>query len=396
MTDINDEPLQRDHYEKLWLVVKSLKLKSGNSGYLLSQGDVIRIGRCKFRIKELKTVAEAILEGFSLCDMLSGEADESEESDVGESTRNFKLPCRICLSESYAEDNPLISPCNCGGTMKYIHLKCLQHCLRSKLTSKSSDCVLSFSWKKLGCDLCKKTYPYKLILKDKTIELLDIPKPPGQFMILEVLCSDKNAQKGLHVVHLSNKTSIKIGRAQDCELRITDISVSRNHAKVNFYGGNFYLEDTGSKFGTLVQVKRPILLEENKEIMMQSGRSLVTYNLKMPWTLIPSCFRSSGFNDNSLTSRKLPVLPINTGIPLSINDPNVLFSYTGVPMKAREKYHNEKNLLYEHNQLGANSSFEMEDNENIEECEEVEIAQEEVLLEETNRFDMSHLRNTSK
>ena len=116
----------------------------------------------------------------------------------------------------------------------------------------------------------------------KTIELLDIPKPPGQYLILEVLCKDKGSQKGLHVVHMSNKSSIKLGRAQECELRITDISVSRNHAKINYIGGNFYLEDNGSKFGTLVQVKRPILLEQNKELTMQSGRSLITYSIKLP------------------------------------------------------------------------------------------------------------------
>jgi E3 ubiquitin-protein ligase DOA10 len=33
--------------------------------------------------------------------------------------------CRICLSENWTKENPLISPCNCNGTMKYIHLKCL-------------------------------------------------------------------------------------------------------------------------------------------------------------------------------------------------------------------------------------------------------------------------------
>lgn len=392
LKEINEEALKRTNYEKLWLVVKSLKLKSGSSGYLLAQGDVMRVGRCRFRVKELKVVAEAILEGFSLCDMLSGEA-ESNESDVDESTRNFNLPCRICLSESYADDNPLISPCKCGGTMKYIHLKCLRNCLRSKLTSKSSECVLSFSWKKLGCDLCKKTYPYRLMLKDKTIDLLDIPKPPGQYMILEVLCSDKNSYKGLHVIHMSNKNAIKIGRAHDCELRIVDISVSRNHAQINFFGGKFYLEDTRSKFGTLIQVKRPILLEENKELAMQSGRSLITYAVKAPWTLIPSCFRSSGLGSNTLTSKKIPVLPINTGIPLSVDDPFILNSFTGVPIRHKEKYQNTNNLLYEHNQLGANSSYEMEDNESIEECEEVEIAQEEVLVEETNRFDMSQFRD---
>ena len=266
----------------------------------------------------------------------------------------------------------------------------------SKLTSKSSESVLSFSWKKLGCDLCKKTYPYRLILHGKTIELLDIPKPPGQYLILEVLCKDKGSQKGLHVVHMSNKSSIKLGRAQECELRITDISVSRNHAKINYIGGNFYLEDNGSKFGTLVQVKRPILLEQNKELTMQSGRSLITYSIKLPWTLIPSCFRSSSsLYEGVFNSRAVPILPYNTGIPLSISDASKLLSFTGMPIKNNEKYKQHSNLLYEHNQLGANSSYEAEENESIESAEEVEIAQmaEDIQCEETNRFEVTRFNS---
>ena len=277
--------------------------------------------------------------------------------------------------------------------MKFIHLKCLQHCLMSKLTTKSSDCVLSFSWKKLGCDLCKKTYPYKLNLQGKTIDLLDIPKPPGQYLILEALCKDKNSQKGLHVVHMSNKNVIRIGRAQECELRISDISVSRNHAKISYIGGNFYLDDLGSKFGTLVQIKRPILLEEDKEITVQCGRSLVTFSLKMPWSLIPSCFRDRGnpYDRGGVSVTNLPVLPFNSGIPLSISDPYKLLAYAGMPIKNNEKYKQHTNLLYEHNQLGANSSFEGEDNESIESVEEVEIAEveDEIQCEETNRFELT-------
>ena len=115
----------------------------------------------------------------------------------------------------------------------------------------------------------------------------------------------------------------------------------------------------------------------------------------MPWTLIPSCFRSTpGIIEGQITSRNLVVLPINTGIPLSVDDPNKLMSYVGAPARARQNYTGNRNLLYEHNQLGVNSSYEGEDEESIEECEEVEIAraEEEAVLEDTNRFDMSQFR----
>jgi pSer/pThr/pTyr-binding forkhead associated (FHA) protein len=45
------------------------------------------------------------------------------------------------------------------------------------------------------------------------------------------------------------------GRSHDSDIRITDISVSRFHAKIKYERGNYYLEDMNSKFGTLALIK---------------------------------------------------------------------------------------------------------------------------------------------
>lgn len=39
--------------------------------------------------------------------------------------------CRICLSPE-EEDNALISPCSCTGSVQYIHTKCFQSWIRKK------------------------------------------------------------------------------------------------------------------------------------------------------------------------------------------------------------------------------------------------------------------------
>ncbi len=46
---------------------------------------------------------------------------------------------------------------------------------------------------------------------------------------------------------------IKLGRGHECEIRITDISVSRNHARIDKIGDDYYVFDNKSKFGTLVK-----------------------------------------------------------------------------------------------------------------------------------------------
>jgi len=332
----------------------------------------------KFRVKELKGADPSRrIKDFVLSDLINLK-DNSEESEDDEDLPKFRLPCRICLSESYTDVNPLICPCNCDGTMKYIHLKCLQRALRSKVTTRASENTLSFSWKAMNCDLCKKPYPYHFILGDQNIELIQIPKPPEKYVILEGLCKDKNSHKWLHVISLNSKDTIRLGRANECELRMTDISVSRLHGNIRLIGENFFLEDKGSKFGTLVQIKRPLALESLSELSIQTGRTLLTFNVKKPWSIIPACFKASTSAFELFTSPYqdgvIPLLPINTGIPLSINDTGELMSRAGPNKNRDSKYQCNNNLMFEHGQLGHNSSLEEEPIDGVEAVQEIVVA----------------------
>jgi len=69
---------------------------------------------------------------------------------------------------------------------------------------------------------------------------------------------------------------IKIGRGHDAEIRVTDISVSRFHARINKGpSGDYYVRDNGSKFGTLIQVRRPLKLPKNLTNYLQMGRTML-------------------------------------------------------------------------------------------------------------------------
>jgi len=67
--------------------------------------------------------------------------------------------CRICLGEQGDGEDPFFSPCHCSGTMKYIHVLCLQKWLKSKLHVKQTGFSTSVYWKTLECELCKTSYP---------------------------------------------------------------------------------------------------------------------------------------------------------------------------------------------------------------------------------------------
>ena len=312
----------------------------------------------KFRVKEIQTAGLGKTDpDFRLGDLvnLRMNTDYSEEGGF-----TFKLPCRICLSEVYVPDNPLISPCKCTGTMKYIHLSCLQMCLKSKINTRSSDFALSFSWKTMSCDLCKKPYPHKFCIAGNIVELVEIPKPTEKYIVLESLCKDKNSNKGIHILSFHSKKLIRLGRGHDCELRVSDISVSRIHAQITMHDDSFYLEDHNSKFGTLIQVKRPVVLSQFDEYWVQSGRSLSKVHVNRPWSVFCSCLN---FSISPFESEDSEFLPINTGITLSQH------------CSGYESYKKNPNLLFEYNQLGFNSSYD-EETSCFKLIEEVKIAEQ--------------------
>ena len=66
---------------------------------------------------------------------------------------------------------------------------------------------------------------------------------------------------------MMNKAVVKIGRGHDTDVRISDISVSRFHATLSIYNNQLYIEDHKSKFGTVVQMKRPVALDPSESLI---------------------------------------------------------------------------------------------------------------------------------
>lgn len=87
---------------------------------------------------------------------------------------------------------------------------------------------------------------------------------------------------------------IKIGRGHDNDLRIADISVSRCHAFIKKNSkGEVALEDNTSKFGTLVQVKAPLIFTENLVYYFQAGRTIIKAQVVTEWSILNSFMKTS-------------------------------------------------------------------------------------------------------
>ena len=92
--------------------------------------------------------------------------------------------------------------------------------------------------------------------------LFEIENLEPPCILLESLPRGNRREKHKHSYYasLAGRSSFKIGRAAECDLRIDDISVSRVHSYLTIAGRNFFLHDNESKFGTLVQLLRPLSL----------------------------------------------------------------------------------------------------------------------------------------
>lgn len=74
--------------------------------------------------------------------------------------------CRICYDIDSSPNNPLITPCKCSGTMRYIHIECLKSWIEGKKISRQSDNTISYCWKVLDCELCKEIFPSRITHTD--------------------------------------------------------------------------------------------------------------------------------------------------------------------------------------------------------------------------------------
>jgi hypothetical protein len=198
---------------------------------------------------------------------------------------NSKKQCRICLMDETDSPDMLVNPCNCKGTSEYVHIKCLQDWISSKVKKKVNPNATCFYWKKLNCEVCKVSLPDLVEVEDQKLELIPIYRPQNPYILLERVFYDKSKTGGdnsktMVLLSLSGEDNqIKLGRGHECDLRENDISVSRLHAYIKYIDGQFVVFDNNSKFGTLMMLRKDFKVEK-KKIALQIGRTVITFSLK--------------------------------------------------------------------------------------------------------------------
>ena len=114
-------------------------------------------------------------------------------------------------------ENPLINPCSCTGSVKYVHIFCLQKWFRNKLQLSPEYSVVSVIWNNIRCEVCKAAIPLSFAIDEKLFHLLDFTalghdpsnsKKP--VLVLEILDKEDKKPKGLYFVNFNKKNKFLI------------------------------------------------------------------------------------------------------------------------------------------------------------------------------------------
>lgn len=83
--------------------------------------------------------------------------------------------------------------------------------------------------------------PKLVIINGQKFPIIEIDRPETPYIILESISREKKVSKGLFLItaNSQNEDTAKMGRGHQCDIRISDISVSRFHAYIKYNGSQF-------------------------------------------------------------------------------------------------------------------------------------------------------------
>ena len=383
-----------------WLIYNKKANPEINHSYILKEGDVLKMGNTIFRIKMIQINENEngqiennndteinntlmvsgsanhslVLNNFEGINIASRKIDIKKKSSLhsekiekkdnspkipenqeksqkkAKKDQNFKKNkknrlCRICYQE---EDdillNPLIRPCKCSGSMKYIHLKCLLHWLKSRtsnnpiLTNNNENFNAYYMNQKTECELCKQLFPDYIKHNDIKYCLIDFDYAQenkikenninqnsvntnmennnnvninsnnsnntnndktntneNNFIVLDTVFPLSDNNKYRYIVKFKDNNEMKIGRGLDNQLVLNEITVSRNHCLLKLEknkNGKYeiIMEDQSSKFGSLILMQlNKIEIIKGKPLHIQISNAHLVIQYKKDNSLLSCC-----------------------------------------------------------------------------------------------------------
>ena len=220
--------------------------------------------------------------------------------------------CRICLSgETNSSKNPLICPCICKGSMKFIHYLCLKNWLNLKIESElgsnnieTDRPTITYSADDIFCELCKSKFPDYVKHNGKLYNVTFYKPKYDQFLVLESVRNDNRRTRFIHIIPLNNFAMHRIGRLNNCDLSLPDSSISRVHCCFYIENNQLVLENN-SKFGTKVLIqKQKLNMVQDYPLCIETQNTYLKLYIEKKFNLFTCC--------NSSTKSQIKIYPYQT------------------------------------------------------------------------------------
>ena len=289
----------------LWYVINSdnKEIINPNEDYYMTEGDIIKIGRVIYFVKEILIYNENNKEGTGKIENNEKIKDEKINNFIPE-IKEYKK-CDFC-------NEILFKLCKCK---EYQHIDCIKNWIENTIIitknkketvqnyyfniyycdeyiSKDPNCIDS-ECKNCKCVKCNTYYPLKIKynfydenLKKNEIKYQDfyqISKPEkSSYMILESLeYTDEYKNKpqiikAIHVIKLIEGDIINIGSDDNSDVIVNHSSVSKNHAIIKYNNGLILLKNESKKAGTLALFKEERFYFSETEVYLQVDKTFIT------------------------------------------------------------------------------------------------------------------------
>ena len=282
----------------LYLVIFQSELKGikreYKSGYNYKPhpNDIIRFGRVQFIIRSMKD--KSTLSNNNSNEFIDDNENfksiflPNDNTDIKPSNNNKSIICDLCdKKEIDSTNNPIIKICPCK-KCPLLHLNCFknEYIKKEKIFNYNEKDYMSGNLKIINfinflCPICNE--PYNPIIKKGNNFYNILPYSFDKNIYHIVLESINFVKDGIFCVMIiiftfpNKKEEYFLGRGHEATFKISDISISRVHAKFYLKDDNIIIDDLGSKFGTLLLVRNAIDVSEiiEKKMKIQIGRSVI-------------------------------------------------------------------------------------------------------------------------
>lgn len=247
--------------------------------------DIIRFGRVQFIVRSMKDKSYNN----------DGESNDiksiflpNDNSNLKQTLNNKVLICELCeKKETDNINNPIIKICPCK-KCPLLHINCFknEYLKKDKMFYYSNKDYMNGSLKIVSlinflCPLCNEPYNPIIKINSRFYNILPYSFDKNIFHI--VLESINFVKDGVYCIMViiftfpNKKEEFFLGRGHEATFKISDISISRVHAKIYLKDENIVIDDLGSKFGTLLLARNSIDVGEmiEKKMKIQIGRNVI-------------------------------------------------------------------------------------------------------------------------